>query len=96
MFFILYIIFYLVEGGMDSKSGRFGCFTRMTLYKIFEILLSTLILSYYFNERSGTTKDDSAIVNVFLGIMIIAFVLVLAAEFIVAFIAIFFSDANKV
>jgi uncharacterized membrane protein (DUF373 family) len=77
LFFILYVVLFIIEGTIDSKSGRFGCLSRMSLYKLIEVVLLCLILSYFFGEFNGTTKESSETNAILATVVAIAMAIIL-------------------
>lgn len=92
VYFILYLIIFFIEGTLDSRSKRINCLSRMTLWKVFELIITILLLSFYFNEKKGTTVSNANLINTILTIVLVIFILSLFVEFTISFIGLFCSD----
>lgn len=92
VYFILYLIIFFIEGTLDSRSKRIKCLSRMTLWKVFELIITILLLSFYFNEKKGTTISNANLINTILTIVLVIFILSLFVEFTISFIGLFCSD----
>ncbi len=71
LYFIFYLILFLIEGTLDSRSGRIACISRLTLWKVFEMIVTTLVLSFYFNEKKGSSLENSNVINIILTISLL-------------------------
>ncbi len=68
------------------------------MWKLIEMLITTLILSFYFNEKKGTLSSTTNTINIILSLLLVVFMVSLMVEFIISFVGLFMNSAkdNKI